>query len=416
MHEIVMKLEKDRVYFDKVTFIPTSALGLDRSVSIFKPGTYWKVRIVRYFEEQKRLAVQIVNYHGSQIEFKNQSAFPFEVQSVSFLSLSTDYLLRCTERILIPELKPEPAPAPVVKEPPWSSYHKYKKEEKETAPIVEYTKREIQSSFKVTIDDLAFDRGEVYFTAFIKEIKRDMYVRLRHTSIRPEYLSVKDLLKRIIGKNAIDVTVDMEITEQPDGLIERARILRAKSPDVEKFVCEEIGLALENKRIDEYIAGLCETPLETRSEITAFNDIYKKFKTEMISSEKCLKKIFDRSKIHSSHLHYLSNRHVLDRFNLRIASRPFSFLFLLEGPLLYHFVLEVHSEELATYVWHVGKNPSKLREKFREIEPVIKSFEDSNRNRYLRTKPVDFSRIPHEYTEDRKGFERWKKRLEKVLT
>ena len=419
MDEFVIKLEKEKIYLDKLSYLSTETLGLDKSVSTFREGTYWRIRPTRYFEEEKRLVAQIISYSAFSAEFERQPRCPYDVQVLAVPSINTPNLLKCTER------PPAPPPREVTKPVEWPLHRKKEPmvpesfqptpTQRETFKPVKKVHRDIDCNIDVKIDHLHFDHGTIKSKAFITELGKKIKVRLAHESIHPQFSEIRDLIKRVIGKDSIDVKISLKTTEIEGGHIEKYQVIHAESSDLEKFSCKEIGVGLEHLRLDAYIDDMFTGQPEAHTNITRIDDLYKKLKTDTVSSGQFLNKIIDRSKIHSAHLRYLSERHLLDTFHLRIIEKPFSFLFLLDGKTRNHFVLEVHSEELATYVWHVDKDKVSLRKKYAEIDPIIKSFEQPNRQKYLRTKPVDFARIPHDYTEDKKGFERWKERLENVL-
>ncbi len=410
MNEIVLKLEGDKVYPDKSFSLSTATLGFTKSTSIFKPGTYWKVRIHNFYEKDKRLAISKINFHATQYEFENQPKCLYDIEKFSFMSLDTAKLLKCTERISEPALVITPPPQ-IKSNTRKLPRYEHKKEDIFSPP--ETIKKKIHSEINVAIDDLIFGSNEVRFKT--KEIGIDTEIKLVQTSIRPQFSSVTGLIKKIVGKDRIAVKVSYEVTKFTDGHIINKRILNAESPDLEKFTCKEIELELECKRVDKNITALCESQFDTATEISSFDDIYKKLNTDSITPSQALKKTIERSKIHFLHLQYLSSIHLFEKCKLLIQEKPFSFIFLLESPSQYHFVLEVHSEKLATYVWHFEKNRSAMKKKYYEIKPIIKSFEEPNRKNYLRTKPQEFSRIPHEYSGDDSGFKRWKSKLHKVL-
>ena len=102
MDEFVIKLEKEKIYLDRTHHLSTELLGLDKSVSSFRAGTYWKVRPTRFFEDEKKLVIQIINYSASPSEFEHQNSCPFIIKKLAVPNINTHNLLQCTERIPIP--------------------------------------------------------------------------------------------------------------------------------------------------------------------------------------------------------------------------------------------------------------------------------------------------------------------------
>jgi len=100
---------------------------------------------------------------------------------------------------------------------------------------------------------------------------------------------------------------------------------------------------------------------------------------------------------------------------LRFVLLPFSFIFLLSGKQQYHIVWEILDTEEATYVWHVEKNLPALKTKLKKIDAEIGTIRAEGRQQFLSSQTRSFSRIVHNYTDERKGFVSWKDLLEERL-
>jgi hypothetical protein len=118
---------------------------------------------------------------------------------------------------------------------------------------------------------------------------------------------------------------------------------------------------------------------------------------------------------HYRHLRYLASRHDGSVCKLRFVLDPFSFVFLLSGLEQFHIVLETMDTEEATYIWHIDKNHLLLPEKIREIDQDINKIRNKGRQHFLDDQPKNFSRIIHDYSEERKGFVLWRDLLEERL-
>lgn len=101
---------------------------------------------------------------------------------------------------------------------------------------------------------------------------------------------------------------------------------------------------------------------------------------------------------------------------LRFVLNPFSFVFLLSGREGYHLVLETLDTEEATYMWHFDKNLPMLKEKISGIDKDLNLIRNKGRQFFLENHPENFSRIVHDYSDERKGFVIWKDILEERLT
>ena len=71
--------------------------------------------------------------------------------------------------------------------------------------------------------------------------------------------------------------------------------------------------------------------------------------------------------------------------------------------------------EEATYIWHVDKNKRLLWQKLRSIDQDLNVIRNKGRQTFLKKKPENFSRLIHDYSDERKGFVIWKDHLEERL-
>ena len=100
---------------------------------------------------------------------------------------------------------------------------------------------------------------------------------------------------------------------------------------------------------------------------------------------------------------------------IRFVLQPFSFVFLLSGDQQYHVILETLDTEEATYIWHTDKNRPALMETIKHINSELNIIREKGRQAYLETNPANFSRVIHDYSDNRKGFIVWKGYLEERL-
>lgn len=134
------------------------------------------------------------------------------------------------------------------------------------------------------------------------------------------------------------------------------------------------------------------------------------------SEEELLENILNNQQIkHYRQLKYLASRHERNILKLRFVLTPFSFVFLMAGNQYYHLVLETLDTEEATYIWHIKKDINSLRNKLDDIDRDIETIRNKGRQFFLEQEPVEFSKVLHDYSDERRGFVIWKDQLEERL-
>jgi len=228
--------------------------------------------------------------------------------------------------------------------------------------------------------------------------------------IRPEIEVLKPYFAKVLGTNHIQVEIFAEIdnneicaqsaTSNDFNKINREVIDSVKFRFIEK--------AIINQTVDDEIkAGLLD-----ESQILQHDNQSNLYS----SSEELLNDILSKKSYkHDRQLRYLAEHHERSVLKLRFVLSPFSFVFLLAGHEQYHLILETLDTEEATYIWHVSKNKSDLREALRKIDDDIHIIRQHGRQYFLDTNPPSFSRIMHDYSDEKKGFVVWRDMLEERL-
>ena len=119
---------------------------------------------------------------------------------------------------------------------------------------------------------------------------------------------------------------------------------------------------------------------------------------------------------HQKHLQYLANRHERTILKIRFVLNPFSFVFLLSGKTEFHIVLETLNTEEATYIWHFDNNKEMLPDRLKQVDNYLHTIRNNGRQSFIENPSDNFSRILHDYSNDKKGFIIWKDLLEERLT
>ena len=74
--------------------------------------------------------------------------------------------------------------------------------------------------------------------------------------------------------------------------------------------------------------------------------------------------------------------------------------------------VETLDTEEATYIWHFDREADNFMERIRQIDSAITQLRSEGRQAYLDSKPENFSRILHDYSDPKKGFVSWKGQFE----
>ncbi|MEI6062664.1 MAG: hypothetical protein WCR72_18315 [Bacteroidota bacterium] len=77
--------------------------------------------------------------------------------------------------------------------------------------------------------------------------------------------------------------------------------------------------------------------------------------------------------------------------------------------------METLDTEEATYLWHFDKATNSLPMILKEIDNHLAIIRNKGRQVFLDSAPAYFSRILHDYTDEKKGFIKWKDSLEERL-
>ena len=134
------------------------------------------------------------------------------------------------------------------------------------------------------------------------------------------------------------------------------------------------------------------------------------------SEEEFLENVLkNRNFRHYRQISFLANKHANSILKLRFVLSPFSFVFLLPGKEQFHIVMETLDTEEASYIWHIDKDIIAVQNKLKEIDLSINIIRNEGRQAFLESQPQDFTRILHDYSDERKGFVIWKDLLEETL-
>lgn len=276
--------------------------------------------------------------------------------------------------------------------------------ETENTPLIE-----VNTTLKLPFDAFDFQYGSVTFAHFIPELNQNLQFEIENFHIRPELEVLKPYFAKTLGTKTIEINIS--------ATIENGKVIAqlATAPKLD-LINREIIDSVKFRFVEEKL----RSPVDTADKVLLdIDQVQKKVAgtTDLYNSgeELLIDFLKDTHHKHFAQLRYLADRHERQVLKLRFVLSPFSFVFLLAGEEQYHLILETLDTEEATYIWHLPKDKSQLRAALQEIDQALSVIQKLGRKHFLSTDPINFSRVLHDYSPDRKGFMIWKDNLEALI-
>lgn len=265
----------------------------------------------------------------------------------------------------------------------------------------------IQLQIKVPIEKLDFHYGSISFKHSILEFKTELEFEIENTAVRPEFEVLKPYFSKVL--NSKNIKVDLEAEFENEKLVSQL----ATSKDVEK-INREVIEGVKFKFITKNI--LAAANQKGNEQLLTVENMQDKKEQLYSDGNELLEDILKGKEFrHSKQLKFLAIKHERSILKIRFVLSPFSFVFLLSGQEQFHIILETLDTEEATYLWHCVKTKQALIKKVKEIDEQLNLIRNKGRHAFLETKPKDFSRILHDYSNVKKGFIIWKDLLEEQI-
>lgn len=267
----------------------------------------------------------------------------------------------------------------------------------------------IEKRIKIPFDELDFRYGAVGFLYRVSQNDQELEFEIENDNLRPEFDVLKPFFARVLKSRQIEVQI---FVEYENGELVSQNATSQQVDQINREIIDSVKFQFLEKRIlrkkyDTDTGGLLDV-----NEVQEGNEsslIYK-------SGEEVLDKLLQDEKVrHYRQLRYLATQHDASTLKIRFVLYPFSFVFLVSGAIRYHVIMETLDTEEATYMWHVEKDIASLKDKLQSIDEDLKVIRNKGRQAFLETEPQNFSRIIHDYSEDRRGFIVWKDQLEERL-
>lgn len=268
----------------------------------------------------------------------------------------------------------------------------------------------LDKSVKIPIEKLSFRYGAIAFQYQSNELNRTLDFEVENVAIRPEFEVLKPYFSKVLGEKHVKVNIYAELKDRE--LVAQL----ATSEDLAK-INEEVIESVKFRFANKQWIGNKTLPKKAKS-LLELNDLVDSENGSAVyeSAHEMIDNILNHKSIkHGRQLRYLAARHNDAVLKIRFVLKPFSFVFLLNGKEKFHIILETLDIEEATYVWHIKGVPEKLQQNLQQVEHDLNTIKNKGRQAFLKNPPQNFSRVLHDYTDDRKGFMEWKARLEERL-
>lgn len=263
----------------------------------------------------------------------------------------------------------------------------------------------IDKKIKVPIEELEFHYGSVAFKYSISEMNTTLEFQVENIEMRPEFEVLKPyFIKTLKSKN---ITVEI-FAEFENGKLVSQLALSTDIDHINKEVVEGVKFQFLNK-------GLLKQFTPKKQNIVTSDELQERGKVYSNAEELLNEILKNKQYKHSQHIQYLADRHENQVMKIRFVLNPFSFVFLLSGEQNYFVVLETLDTEEATYIWHTPKNKASLIEEVKQIDNQLSIIREKGRQTFLENSPDNFTRIIHDYSNNKKGFILWKSAIEELI-
>jgi superfamily II DNA or RNA helicase len=264
----------------------------------------------------------------------------------------------------------------------------------------------LEKNIKIAIEALSFHYGHVAFTYNVEEMHTVLEFHIENLEIRPEFEVLKPYFIKILKTKNIKVQLNAEF--------EYGKLVAqiATSEDIERInkeIVEGVKFQFLNKGV------LSKLSFQKQNILTS--DQLQDGETVYVNAEELLSEILKLRKYkHSRQVQFLADHHQSNIMKIRFVLSPFAFVFLLSGDQKYHAILETLDTEEATYIWHIEKDRTTLKEAIVTIDKDLQIIREKGRQRFLENNlPANFIRILHDYSDPDRGFILWKAFLEEIL-
>ncbi|MCX6272127.1 MAG: DEAD/DEAH box helicase family protein [Bacteroidetes bacterium] len=264
----------------------------------------------------------------------------------------------------------------------------------------------IDERIKVPIEELEFRYGSISFSYFVENMREKLEFEIENDQIHPEFDVLKPYFIKILKSKQVEIQINAEYHEGK--LISQI----AKSLDLER-INKEVVDTIRFRFAEKSFFG--KVPDKNKG-LLSLSELQDQANNLYDSEIELLEDILNRKKVkHYRQLRFLADQHELTVLKIRFVLNPFSFVFLLAGEEQFHVVMETMDTEEATYIWHLEKSISELKNRLKDIDLDLQFIRAKGRIPFLEKLPANFSRVHHDYSDEKKGYILWKTSLEEKL-
>ena len=263
----------------------------------------------------------------------------------------------------------------------------------------------IEKQIKVSMEELEFHYGSVAFKYAINEVSITLEFQVENIVIRPEFEVLKPYFIKALKSKNVYVAI---FAEFENGKLVSQSALSTDIEYINKEVVEGVKFQFLNK-------GLLKQFTPKKQNILTSDELQEQGKIYSNAEELLNEILKNKHYKHSQHIQYLADRHESRVMKIRFVLNPFSFLFLLVGEQSYFIVLETLDTEEASYIWHTPKYKATLMEEVKQIDNQLSIIREKGRQAFLEINPENFTRILHDYSDNKKGFILWKSAIEELI-
>jgi superfamily II DNA or RNA helicase len=268
----------------------------------------------------------------------------------------------------------------------------------------------VENQVQIPIEQLEFKFGIIAFKYQMERLNKELVFEIPNMHIRPEFEVLKPYFVKLLRSPNIRATIKISV--------DNGKLIYnyASSDDLDR-IDREIIEGVRFRFLSENI--LKRHPDSSQSNLLNIQQVQNTVAdSEALynSPDELLSEILSYKNVkHYHQLRYLAQKHEADILKLRFVLLPFSFVFLLTGVQQYHIVWETLDTEEATYIWHVDKSVSILRDALKRIDDALGVIRQKGRQAFIESAPSNFSRVLHDYSDPMKGFILWRDVLEERL-